>query len=53
MSQSVDGLFRPFALGALPNRIVVAPLTRSRADAESLAPRQMNADYYAQRASAA
>ncbi|MFC3693817.1 alkene reductase [Chenggangzhangella methanolivorans] len=51
---SVDALFEPLKLGPLdlPNRIVMAPLTRSRADAKTLAPRQMNADYYAQRASA-
>jgi N-ethylmaleimide reductase len=51
---SVDALFQPLKLGPLelPNRIVMAPLTRSRADARTLAPRQMNADYYAQRASA-
>ena len=54
MSVSVDALFTPFRLGALdlPNRIVMAPLTRSRADAKTLAQRQLNADYYAQRASA-
>jgi N-ethylmaleimide reductase len=54
MTSSVDPLFQPFQLGALPlpNRIVMAPLTRSRADAGTLAPRQLNADYYAQRASA-
>ena len=53
MSESVDALFTPFRVGALdvPNRIVMAPLTRSRADATTLAPRQLNADYYAQRAS--
>ena len=51
---SNDSLFEPLRLGPLelPNRIVMAPLTRSRADAKTLAPRQMNADYYAQRASA-
>jgi N-ethylmaleimide reductase len=51
---TVAPLFEPFRLGALdlPNRIVMAPLTRSRADHATLAPRQLNADYYAQRASA-
>lgn len=51
---SVDPLFEPLRLGPLelPNRIVMSPLTRSRADHKTLAPRQMNADYYAQRASA-
>jgi N-ethylmaleimide reductase len=51
---SVDALFSPLQVGALtlPNRIVMAPLTRSRADPKTLAPRRMNADYYGQRASA-
>ncbi|WP_040577235.1 alkene reductase [Methylopila sp. M107] len=54
MSHSADAIFEPLKIGALdlPNRIVMAPLTRSRADAKTLAPRQLNADYYAQRASA-
>ncbi len=46
-------LFAPLRLGALTlrNRIVMAPLTRSRAGQGDV-PRQMNAEYYAQRASA-
>lgn len=46
-------LFAPFALGdlELPNRIVMAPLTRNRAG-EGNVPQPMNATYYAQRASA-
>lgn len=46
-------LLSPVRVGAyeLPNRIVMAPLTRSRAGA-GLAPTKMNATYYAQRASA-
>lgn len=46
-------LFSPVKLGRyeLPNRIVMAPLTRNRAGA-GLAPRALNATYYAQRASA-
>lgn len=46
-------LFQPYRLGelSLKNRIVMAPLTRSRAG-EGEVPRQMNAEYYAQRASA-
>jgi N-ethylmaleimide reductase len=46
-------LFTPLRLGALelPNRIVMAPLTRSRAGAGDV-PGPMNAEYYAQRASA-
>ena len=47
-------LFTPVKLGAyeLPHRIVMSPLTRSRAGA-GLTPREMNATYYSQRASAA
>lgn len=46
-------LFEPFRLGSLKlqNRIVMAPLTRSRAGKHDVQ-RQMNAEYYAQRASA-
>jgi N-ethylmaleimide reductase len=46
-------LFDPLELGALelPNRIAMAPLTRSRAGRDSI-PNAMMAAYYAQRASA-
>lgn len=46
-------LFDPIALGALtaPNRIIMAPLTRSRATAGGV-PTAMMVEYYAQRASA-
>lgn len=46
-----DALFQPVALGeiTLPNRIVMAPLTRARATAENV-PTAMMACYYAQRA---
>lgn len=46
-------LFQPFTLGGLTlaNRIVMAPLTRSRA-AAGLVPNELAATYYAQRASA-
>jgi N-ethylmaleimide reductase len=46
-------LFTPVTLGriALPNRIVMAPLTRSRAGAGNV-PNAMNVEYYRQRASA-
>jgi N-ethylmaleimide reductase len=46
-------LFSPLQLGALllPDRILMAPLTRCRADAEHV-PTPIMADYYAQRASA-
>jgi N-ethylmaleimide reductase len=50
---STDSLFTPLTLGAiqLPNRIIMAPLTRMRAGANNV-PTAMNANYYAQRASA-
>lgn len=46
-------LFTPVSLGALalPNRILMAPLTRCRADAQHV-PTAIMAEYYAQRASA-
>jgi N-ethylmaleimide reductase len=46
-------LFTPVALGdlRLPNRVVMAPLTRCRADADHV-PTAIMAEYYAQRASA-
>ncbi len=46
-------LFDPVRIGAwnLPNRIIMAPLTRSRAGAERL-PNALMAEYYVQRASA-
>ena len=47
-------LFSPFKLGALalPNRIVMSPMTRSRAAQPGNVPSAMMATYYAQRASA-
>jgi len=50
---STESLFSPLQLGAiqLPNRIIMAPLTRMRAGANSV-PTPLNAKYYAQRASA-
>ncbi|MGW7514979.1 alkene reductase [Streptomyces sp. NPDC054796] len=46
-------LFEPAGLGTLtlPNRLVMAPMTRNRATADGV-PRPMMATYYAQRASA-
>lgn len=46
-------LFKPIQLGSymLPNRIIMAPLTRMRAGVGNV-PTQTNATYYAQRASA-
>jgi N-ethylmaleimide reductase len=47
-------LFTPLELGdlTLPNRIVMAPLTRNRAHPDGDVPYAMHAEYYAQRASA-
>src|SRR5438477_10304350 len=47
-------LFSPLEVGPyqLAHRVVMAPLTRMRAARPSLAPRSLNADYYAQRATA-
>ena len=54
MPSNASVLFQPFQLGdlALPNRLVMAPLTRNRADRGTHAPHDLNARYYAQRASA-
>src|ERR1700739_553216 len=45
-------LFSPLQIGPyyLKHRVVLAPLTRMRAAKPSLAPRVLNAEYYAQRA---
>ncbi|SDQ72029.1 MULTISPECIES: alkene reductase [unclassified Pseudomonas] len=53
MSTSAS-LFTPFELGPLqlPNRIVMAPMTRSRSSQPGDVPNAMMAAYYAQRASA-
>ena len=52
-TKTTPDLFTPIEIGplALPNRIAMAPLTRSRA-AEGNVPTALNALYYAQRASA-
>lgn len=49
-----EKLFTPFKAGALelPNRVVMAPLTRNRALPDGDVPHALNAEYYAQRASA-
>jgi len=57
MGRSCDiaaDLFTPIRLGnlELPNRIVMAPLTRNRAGQPGNVPQPINATYYAQRASA-
>ncbi|MDE2379621.1 alkene reductase [Bradyrhizobium sp.] len=46
-------LFQPLQVGRyrLAHRVVMAPLTRMRAERDSFAPRALNAEYYAQRAS--
>ena len=50
----MPSLFDPITIGTLrlPNRIVMAPLTRSRATADSRVPVPMMTEYYSQRASA-
>lgn len=52
MTEHHDPLFRPFRLGdlPLPNRVIMAPLTRSRASQPGDVPTTMNAQYYRQRA---
>ncbi|WP_210585387.1 alkene reductase [Streptomyces sp. GESEQ-35] len=55
--QSATGrhpLFEPYKMGPieLPNRFVMAPLTRMRADNPHSAPTALHAEYYAQRAGA-
>lgn len=52
---SAERLFQPIRLGRynLPHRIVMAPLTRSRARQPGNVPTSLNACYYAQRAAAA
>ena len=51
---SPDPLLRPLQLGdiSVPNRVFLAPLTRSRATDPAGVPTQLMAQYYAQRASA-
>ena len=53
MNQNNKSLLSAFKFGEyeLSNRMVMAPLTRSRAG-EGLEPREMNVEYYTQRASA-
>ena len=47
-------LFDPIAVGdlKLPNRIVMAPLTRNRSSGAGRVPNEMMRDYYVQRSSA-
>lgn len=53
MANNKNPLFQPFELGGqlLPNRILMSPLTRARATQPGDTPNEMNARYYAQRAS--
>lgn len=54
MTDSRNILFTNYTLGAntLQNRIIMAPMTRSRATHGTDAPNPLNAEYYAQRAEA-
>lgn len=54
MDQQFHPLFGPYTLGDLQisNRVVMAPLTRRRADPDTLAANDLVAKYYRQRASA-
>jgi N-ethylmaleimide reductase len=54
MSAAQDPLFQPLTWSGLtlPNRVVMAPLTRSRAGQPGDVPTELMAEYYAQRASA-
>src|ERR1700760_4383136 len=51
---SRNSLFSPLQVGPylLQHRVVMAPLTRMRAERSSFAPRPLNAEYYGQRATA-
>ncbi|MFJ2828258.1 alkene reductase [Streptomyces sp. NPDC087263] len=53
-TSTVQPLLQPVRLGALelPNRVVMAPMTRARAHNADLAPTELQATYYAQRAGA-
>jgi N-ethylmaleimide reductase len=54
MSTPATKLFEPFKLGSLnlPNRFVMAPLTRNRAVPPGMVPSPLAIEYYGQRASA-
>jgi N-ethylmaleimide reductase len=51
---NAEPLLQPFNLAGLnlTNRVVMAPMTRARANNSDLAPTELHASYYAQRASA-
>lgn len=50
---SSDPLFTPWSIGPieLKHRIILAPLTRIRADIDDLSPNDLIGEYYEQRAS--
>src|SRR6478672_10096791 len=52
--RSDQPLLTPYTMAGLPlaNRVVMAPLTRSRATNAELTPTDLHVEYYAQRASA-
>ena len=54
MSKEQQELLQPYRLGdiTLKNRVVMAPMTRSRADNKEKAPTDIHVEYYTQRASA-
>ncbi|WP_186055191.1 alkene reductase [Burkholderia gladioli] len=54
MNSSSDILFQPFKLGEieLPNRIIMASMSRARTEDPELVPVPLQAEYYRQRASA-
>jgi 2,4-dienoyl-CoA reductase-like NADH-dependent reductase (Old Yellow Enzyme family) len=54
LGENILNLFTPLQLGdlSLPNRVIMAPLTRSRANNSGLVPNALMREYYMQRASA-
>jgi N-ethylmaleimide reductase len=53
-TESTEVLFTPYSLGdlQLKNRIVMAPVTRTRAENQGKVPNELMTEYYAQRAEA-
>jgi N-ethylmaleimide reductase len=52
--EGAQAILAPYTLGSLelPNRVVMSPMTRGRTESEERAPGVLEAEYYAQRASA-
>jgi N-ethylmaleimide reductase len=52
--EGVEAILAPYTLGSLElrNRVVMSPMTRGRTESEDRAPGVLEAEYYAQRASA-